>query len=243
MNTKLNTYLLLAKFFSSILDKDTEVVLHEIHYVNNSYETSIVYIGNSISGRTLESPSTDFLTTVIKTGQYKETDFVTNYISRSANGKLLISSSFFIKDCDENLIGMLCVNSDKTKHIELERALEFSLNSIQSFLKREDIEQLSSKPKIDENLYLSLEHSIEQSAFEILGESIINNDIKLTKKQKLDIVSNLYHKGYFELKGSISRTANFFCMSEVSIYKYLQIIKNENRRESTDKVRKQRATL
>ncbi|RXF02024.1 transcriptional regulator, partial [Enterococcus faecium] len=47
----------------------------------------------------------------------------------------------------------------------------------------------------------------------------------LTRTEKIAIVSSLYDKGFFELKDAVSKVAEAFCMSEVSIYKYIQIVK------------------
>lgn len=225
MNAKLSKYLPILDFLSLVLGEDTEVLLHEICYDCDGYEASIAYIKNSISERTVGAPGTDLLLQIIKSKQYKEIDFLTNYTSKSMNGKLLNSSSFFIKDETGNLIGMICVNTDKSKYIELEKTLESSLNSIQKFLNQETNTELLNDKVVNENLYLTAENSIEQAVIETVG-NLNKTNINFTKIQKLEIVEKLFNKGFFELKDSISRLAKFFNMSEVSIYKYLQEIKN-----------------
>lgn len=225
MNLKLRKYLPILDFLSIILGEDTEVLMHEICYDCDGYEASIVYIKNSISGRKVGAPGTDLLLQIIKSKQYKQKDFLANYTSKSMNGKLLNSSSFFIKDENEKLIGMICVNTDKSKYIELEKTLQSSLISIQQFLNQDINVELSDDNTVNENLYLTAENSIEQAVIETVGR-LGKTNVNFTKIQKLEIVEKLYNKGFFELKDSIGRLAKFFNMSEVSIYKYLQEIKN-----------------
>ncbi|GBG97518.1 helix-turn-helix transcriptional regulator [Lactococcus termiticola] len=225
MGHKLEQYFPFVDFLSQIFGECTEVVLHEISIDKSGYKSSVVYIKNSISGRKLGSPGTDFLMRIISSKQYQKTDFLVNYASKSMNGAFLNASSFFIKDSKGDLIGMLCINTDKTSLKSLEQSLESMLGLIRPFVNPGAKKQLASEPAVNENLYLSIENFIDQAFFEVLGVSS-NKEMKLTKEQRLKIMQELYSKGFFDLKDSVSKIAAYFNMAEVSIYKYLQEIKN-----------------
>lgn len=221
MQPKLQSYVALVDFLADFLGEQTEVVLQEI---TNDHHAEIVYIKNSISGRTIGSPGTDFLLRILQTKQYQTTDYLAHYTSKASNGKLLNSSSFFIKDEQAQLIGMLCINSDQSQLLELEKSLTQSLALLKGVMQPKQDEVIAQQ--IQENLYLSTDNVIEDAIFEVLGVYKFPETL-VAKKDKLAIVERLYAKGFFELKDAVTKLAQAFKMSEVSIYKYIQEIKNK----------------
>lgn len=226
MDFRLKKYLSFIDFLSHIFGKNTEVVLHEIGIDSEGYKSSIVYIKNSVSGRSVGSPGTDFLMKIISSKKYRETDFLVNYTGKSMNGVFLNSSSFFIKDDEGELIGMICINTDKTSLKNLEKSLESALDLIKPFIHQDPKKTDLQDETVNENLYLTIENLIDQEFIEVVGLPH-DDSIKLSRNQKMRIMKQLYSKGFFDLKDSISRIANYFKMAEVSIYKYLQEIKNK----------------
>ncbi|WP_270219192.1 MULTISPECIES: transcriptional regulator [Lactococcus] len=225
MDFRLKKYLSFIDFLSHIFGNNTEVVLHEIGIYSEGYKSSIVYIKNSISGRSVGSPGTDFLMKIISSKKYRETDFLVNYTGKSMNGIFLNSSSFFIKDDEGELIGMICINTDKTNLKNLEKSLESTLDLIKPFIHQDPKKTDLKDETVNENLYLTIENLIDQEFVEVVGLPHDDN-IKLTRNQKMIIMKQLYTKGFFDLKDSVSKIASYFKMAEVSIYKYLQEIKS-----------------
>ncbi|WP_192871465.1 PAS domain-containing protein, partial [Streptococcus suis] len=82
---------------------------------------SLIYIKNNLSGRDIGAPATDFVLDVLQSKVYKEKDYLVNYRTKTLGGKELYSSSFFIKDDAGELLGMICVNADKSKMLTLKR--------------------------------------------------------------------------------------------------------------------------
>lgn len=56
-----------------------------------------------ISGRTTNSPITDFALKLMSSKAHEREDFVVNYKAETINGKTLKGSTFFIKDEEGNL--------------------------------------------------------------------------------------------------------------------------------------------
>lgn len=225
MDHRLKRYLSFIDFLSHIFGINTEIVLHEISIGFDGYKASIVYIKNSVSGRGVGSPGTDFLMNIISSKKYRETDFLVNYTGKSMNGVFLNSSSFFIKDDEGELIGMICVNTDKTNLKNIEKSLKMTLDLIKPFINPIPETISSSEEIVNENLYLTIENLIDQEFIEVVGIAY-DESIKLTKNQKIRIIKRLYTKGFFDLKDSVSKIASYFNMAEVSIYKYLQEIRS-----------------
>ena len=214
-------YIPIVDFIAEILGEKCEVVLHDLR---GDLNKSVIYIKNSLSGRTIGSPATDLLVDVLNKKTYKKKNYLTNYKSRSENGKKFKSSSFFIKNDSNELIGMICVNIDYSEELmmfnKLEEFLEqFSKVNNKDFYNKEQSDEI-------ENLYGTVDNIIEDTIYKVTGHYNLDN-VKLKKDDRLKIVSILNERGFFTLKESISQVAAIFHMSEVSIYKYIQEIKNK----------------
>lgn len=214
-------YKVIVDFISEILGKKCEVVLHDLR---GDLNKSVVYIKNSLSGRKIGSPATDLLVDIVNNEIYKEKPYLANYKSKALGGKKFRSSSFFIKNAEGELIGMICVNIDYSEELLLSAKLEdflvqFSKVNDFNFKNHDGAEEI-------ENLYGTMDNLVEDTIYKVTGLYNIE-DVNLTKQEKLEIVRMLNERGFFAVKESISQIANIFNMSEVSIYKYIQEIKNK----------------
>ena len=127
----LYSYKTTVKFLGSVLGPDYEVVLQDLSNKNHS----VIAIENGhISGRTIGSPLTSAVFQMLSSKVYEENDFVANYKGVAENGHLLRSSSMFIKDSNGNPIGLLCINFDDSRYMELHEKL-FSMIHPGNFVK------------------------------------------------------------------------------------------------------------
>ena len=113
MNKNLKVYISLIDVLAAILGPDTEVVLQDF---TDGFDHSLVYIKNNLSNRKIGSPATDFVLDIVRNKIHIENDYLVNYRSRTHSGKNLYSSSYFIKNELNDLVGMICINSDKSKN-------------------------------------------------------------------------------------------------------------------------------
>lgn len=218
MNPNLKQYIPLLEFLSHVLGPRSEIVLQDI---GSGLTSSVVYIKNNLSGREIGAPATDFLITILRDKGYEQQDFITNYQTTTATGLTLQSSSFFIKDELGELIGMICINSDKSQLQTLEQLLIEGLATIQ----REKVEELPPQ-EITENFYLNADHVVQDTIQQLTNGRDLHA-APLLKREKIKIVEALHDRGFFELKDAIVKVAQAFQMSEVSIYKYIQEIKKQ----------------
>ncbi len=191
-------YIKLVQFLARALGNDYEIVLHDI----TDDEVSIVEIANNhISGRTINSPITGFALELVNKQVYLERDFLTNY-KASASGKNIKGSTFFIKE-DGKIAGMLCINYDKSR---LENIAAQILGNDLVAVEEQGVELLS----VD----------LAELVYELTGLSVSElKNTNLKPKQKQEIVDNIYEKGIFNIKGSISELAEILQLSESSIYR------------------------
>lgn len=222
MDKRLQIYVPLLDFLSAILGEDAEVVLQDL---TKGFDHSLVYIRNNLSNREVGAPATDFVLDIVQSKLYKQTNFLVNYRTKTESGRQLYSSSFFIKDKRDGLLGMICINADKSKEMNLKYMLESTLEILNNSLTPSK-EKIHEEENIVENFYATAESLIDDVIFrETQGKDL--SKTKLTKVEKVAIVQSLYTKGFFDLKESVSKMAEAFGMSEVSIYKYIQDIKKK----------------
>ncbi len=86
-----------------------EVILHDLSHV----ESSIVGIEGSITHRKIGGPATNYLIQLLREYGDEAKDSI-NYKNVMPDGRVLRSSTIFIRDNDGKIIGSLCINQDLT---------------------------------------------------------------------------------------------------------------------------------
>lgn len=221
----LKQYSSLVNFLGKTLGPDYEVALHDVQPGSRS----IVAIANGhISGRDVGAPMTNLGLEIIANKDYKNKDYNLNYNGVSKDQRVLRSSTFFIKDDNEELIGMLCINFDDRRYTELSEKI------LQLCHPDKLIEQNSKYNSVDSIVQNSTEtfsESIEEVTDTVLNKVLKDSNIpvdRLTQEERLHIVDILDKKGVFMLKGAVSTVANKLSCSEPSIYRYLAKINKKN---------------
>lgn len=206
-------------FWADFLGSDTEIVLHDIE----NLDRSIVYIKNNFSGRQIGGPITDLGLKIIKERKYHDKDYFVNYISKTSTGKILRSSTKFIKDGDGKLVAMMCVNIDVTKYKEFEDHLNFLIRGERKSLEEKPGEGLGKdnhKNHVEETLNTSVEDVVRNMVNDVMSSSIVPVE-RMTNDEKYDIISQLNEKGIFLLKGSVKEIASKLKVSETTVYRYI----------------------
>ncbi|PLS16042.1 YheO-like PAS domain protein [Bacillus sp. M6-12] len=217
-SAKLQKYSKLVDFLAEVLGKNHEVVLHDLTNLENSI---IAIRNNHISGRQVGGPATNLVLNVVKNKNLQELDFVTNYTGQSKNSDKLQSSTFFIRNDLNNIIGMLCINSDLSAYHQLiDSVKQITEHKIKASL---DIDQM----KIMENLSSSIEDLTTSSIDAILSTKAVKPG-RMTQEEKIDIVYELNKKGVFLLKGAVNEVARILKVSEATLYRYLQKVKEKD---------------
>lgn len=217
---KLEQYKPLVDFLAQVLGNNCEVVLHDLM----SPDKSIVKIANGhISGREMNGPLTDLALKVLQEKTYKNKDYICNYKGTSKDDRVMRSSSYFIKDDDNEIIGMLCINIDISDMI---RARDF----IDDFVKIPPCkeEKKDSTPEdaiaVFESFAENIEDLISSLIQKVLSEYPISPE-RMSLEEKQEVVKKLNDKGVFLLKGGVGEVAKSLKTSETTIYRYISKIK------------------
>lgn len=225
MSTEKSFYINLVQFLGEVLGPKYEIVYHVISK-RGSYIAAIC--NNHISGRTIKSPLTAFANQLIQDKVYLQKDFIHGYKAAITGKRVITGSTFFIKNKDNEITGLFCINHDNTEIREtLNKFIE--LENLQSFfcLKNENTSIASKFKKENSDIVLEdLNLSIDELVEGIIG--MYHSSYNLTTLQKQDCIEKIFSSGIFNIKGAISTVARILNLSEPSVYRYLQKIKKHN---------------
>lgn len=212
----LSQYIPFVEFLSEILGRNSEIVLHNL----KDLDSSIIAIKNNhITNRQVGDPATDYVLRMIQQGIDHDEDYSVNYrdISNRDNQKIK-SASLYLRRDDE-IVGMICVNTDETLFEELEKsvnALELLLGTYQNNRKDNKV----SKETVS--------RSVEEMADNIILELSVKKGISINQfkqEDKYDAIQKLYDNGFFLLKGAVPEASKILKISEPTVYRYLQNVK------------------
>ena len=225
----LQQYVTIVEFLGKTLGPDYEVVLQDL----NPEHQAIVAIANGhISGRRVGGPLTDASLQMLSSRAYESNDFLCNYRGIAGNGRVLRSSTLFIKNEEGNPIGFLCINFDDSRFAELNGKM-LDIVHPGSFLTRGPAEHdtiqespavmPASPDVITENFSMDIS-SLMQKIFDDATASLTTPIDRLNQHERKDIIEQLQEQGLFQLKGAISFVAKKFSCSTATIYRYLSEI-------------------
>ena len=185
-----------------------EIVVHDLE--TEDIDHSIVAIENGhVSGRKLGESMNEDATEVHDRAPY---------LTKAADGKLLKSSTIFIRDDDGNPVGIMGINFDITLMKAFERSLEALTGTGDKGYTEPD--------PITKNIGDLLEDLLREC------EQYVGKPAALmTKDERIRAIGYLDRRGAFLISKSSERACEFFGISKYSFYSYL----NEAKAEADDK--------
>ena len=187
-----------------------EVILHDLSQV----ESSIVALEGSVTDRHLGGSVTNYVLQLIR--KYgKDVPNSINYKNVLSDGRLLRSSTIFIRDDDGEVVGCLCINQDLTDY----------LVGVNLFKELTSFNTLEDEPEAGMEFFA-------RDISEVM-ETIVSSELKLMakpvaymqKEDKLAIVDRLEDKGIFDVKGSVEYVAERLGVTNFTIYNYLKEVR------------------
>lgn len=228
----LEKYIPMVKFIASILGENCEVVLHDVR----DPENSILSIENShISGRQVGGVLTDLVLKTVQDKKNRNQDFIANYVVVTKDNRRCQSSSFFIRDHNEKIIAVLCVNIDISEFLRtkdfLDQFIRIKLPK-DSIIGSVNISQVQEENDAFEGNEV-IEHLLETPSDvvnHLLGKVLNNLDIpveRMSQEEKIEVVRKLNEAGLFMFKGGVGEVAKRLKASEATVYRYLHKVKED----------------
>lgn len=201
----------LVEGIANTFGKNCEVVLHDIR----NPQSSIIAIANGhITGRTVGGPMSEYGLADLRRGKFDKPRV--NYSKKTKDGRILKSTSLYIKDENGRLIGFLCINYDISELMIMKSLLNDLTNIEEDAFNGDSSESYG-------NTVNDVLSSIVDKTLESVGKPVAF----LSKEEKVNIVQLLDQKGVFLIKGAIDYVAKVLCVSRYTIYNYLDEIRVE----------------
>jgi len=200
----------LAKGIAQQFGPNCEVVVHDLD--SNDPEHSIVAIENGqVSGRRVgDGPSHVVLEALRGDASHLEDRLA--YLTKTEDGKILKSSTLYIRDDDGRAIGIFAINYDITLMLSME-------NMLKGFTAARTPEK--EPEQITRSVSDLLDELIEQSV------KVVGKPVQLmTKDDKVKAVRFLNDTGAFLITKSGDRVCKFFGISKYTLYSYIDEAKS-----------------
>lgn len=210
MNSELNQYIKLVEFLGWTLGDNFEVILQDTTELSNPI---IASTNNSISSSEFNSLRA---MEILKSEKMKSRDYLCNYPVTTSSGKFMKTSIFFIRNAQNDIIGMLSINMK----CDVLLKVQTMLGNILRF-NFEDNEENNQIPEISS---LRFAEPTLESIKRVVDESGIDPG-RMSFDEKIDIICDLYNMGIYNLKGAVAQTSKVLKMSEPSVYRYLTKIR------------------
>jgi predicted transcriptional regulator YheO len=203
----------LAHAIAAIFGDICEVVIHDLSDRSNLDHTIVALAGN-ITQREVGGPPTDVL--LRKLRSHDQLSDFTIYESTTRDGKILKSSTAFIRDERGTIIGAFCVNLDVTRLVNAKAILE-TLCSTQSDGAKPDSPEVFAS-RVGETLDSIIDDAVRRS-----GKPIAHMD----KDDKVELVRYVELRGGFLIRRAVDQVAKRLGVSRYTVYNYLNEVRAE----------------
>ncbi|MGB9097821.1 helix-turn-helix transcriptional regulator [Erwinia sp.] len=204
----LKSYEAVVDGLAMLIGSHCEIVLHSLE----DLKCSAVRIANGEhTGRKIGSPITDLALRMLHDMNGADSNVSKAYFTRAKSGVLMKSVTIAIRNGEQRVIGLLCINMN----------LDVPFSQIMAtFMPPETQDAASSvnfASSVDDLVMQTLEFTIE----EVSGDRNVSNNAK-----NRQIVLNLYEKGIFDIKDAINQVAERLNISKHTVYLYIRQFKN-----------------
>ena len=229
MNDKVAALIPFVDFLGAALGSSTEIALHDLEDPSHSV---VKIVNGHVSGRTVGAPATAFSLKMAEQLASSEDCFVSDYVSTTADGRPLQSSSFFIRDAGD-IVGILCVNIDPQPFRTLEDGLKAFMEAYRHGGSEEfrdtNLEAVRNAYRASSVETLSIggaETGVAEQVRSLLG-ALGKTPSELDQAGRIDVIRRLESAGTFLIKGAAADVASELHVSVPSVYRYLQQVRRQ----------------
>jgi len=207
----LRSYEAVVDGLAALIGPFCEIVLHSLADIN----TSAIKIANGENtGRKVGSPITDLALRMLRDIEGSERNFSRAYFTRAKGGSLMKSITIAIRNGDNVIIGLLCIN------VNLDAPFA---QILQSFMPTDEAKQAASTVNFASDVDELVDQTVERTIEEINADKNVSNNAK-----NRQIVMELFDKGIFDIKDAINRVADRLNISKHTVYLYIRQRKTED---------------
>ena len=209
MKNSLELLTQLADSLARQFGQDCEIVIHDLAAEN--LEHSIIFITN---GHVTNRQVGDGPSKVVLESLKKDPDSLQDhagYLTRTADGRILKSSTMYIRDDDQKIQYIFSINQDITGFLAADRSIKFLIET-------EPQSNIRQPEQIMNNVNDILDSLIEQSVAQI-GKPVA----LMTKDEKISAIRSLNDAGAFLITRSGDKVSKYFGISKFTLYSYIDV--------------------
>ena len=208
----------IAQALAAQFGPNCEVVIHDL--AAKDPEQSIVYIVNGhVTGRKVgDGPSTVVMEQILRAEKTPNPKDHLGYLTRTPDGKILKSSTIYIRDSRGRVNASLSINYDISALLMVEGAISGMIHTVEEEPrgKEERITVLNVSDLLDD--------LIEQSVT-LVGKPVA----LMNKEDKVKAIQFLSQHGAFLITKSGDKVAKYFGISKYTLYSYIDLKQEEKK--------------
>jgi predicted transcriptional regulator YheO len=197
----------------ALLGDKSEFILHDL----STPESSVVAIVGSVTQRQIGAPATNLVMKELERNGDEARDMV-GYLSLTKDGRQLKSTTVFIRDEDNRIVGCFCCNVDLTEFQVAEKVLR-------DFCATRSIDDADTNGEVFAQDIGDVVEDIIRFEINRFGKPVPH----MSRADKLQIIATLDSKGVFGVKGAVDLMAHFLGSSVFTIYNYLKEVRSPHR--------------
>lgn len=209
-NSKFEMLRQIAAGIAAQFGSSCEVAIHDL---SRDPDRSIVFIANGhVSGRKVGDGASNVVMEQLRTQDPEPKDHLC-YLTKTPDGKILKSSTVYIRDRKGKVSAILAINYDISRLILMEQALHDLVSTG---------ETAPAEPEKITNVNDLLDELIQQSVALVGKPAAVMN-----KDDKVRAIQFLSQNGAFLITKSGDKVAKYFGISKYTLYSYIDLNKQE----------------
>ncbi len=191
-----------------------EVVLHDL---TKDYNHTIVDIRNGhITGREIGGCGSNLGLEILRGNNVNGNRY--NYITHTREGKILRSSSIYLRNGEGEVVGSLCVNLDITETVRLE-----------GYLRTYNNYEIGTEEHQGGEIFAQNVGQLFDCLFQEGVKKFGKKPEELNREEKIELLRFLDAKGAFLISKAGVRACELLQISKFTLYNYLDAIRDEQR--------------
>ncbi len=203
----------IVPLLARVMGAHCEIVLHDFSKLPNS----IVAIGGSLTHREVGDPINSFALEKIRAGANED---LINYRVELDDGRMLQSSTIFVREDDGTTLGCICVNLDMS-HVAL---LRNAVSAVATALGVVDHEDIQPDRKVHETFPKTVDEVMAESVSEAIRDVGVGPAL-MHKRHKVEVVRVLERRGLFLVRDAVDYVARELGVTRFTIYNYLNEVR------------------